>query len=179
MLTTSQPNVKPPTSWSDCVMSRSLNSARVRQSAPAPRGPVLTREQSMEAWVQARGLADPNRPPLSFDKFLRGIASGNWDNAPEERALSEGTLTAGHLVPTPLSSRVIDLARNASRVLQAGAITVPMGSQTLKLARLTGEGTPAWKNENASITAADMTFDSVTFQARTLVRLVTLSVELF
>jgi hypothetical protein len=42
----------------------------------------------------------------------------------------------GHLVPTALSSRVIDLARNQARVFQAGAITVPMGAQTLKLAKV-------------------------------------------
>jgi len=82
-------------------------------------------------------------------------------------------------VPAPLSSRVIDLARNQTRVFQAGAQTVPMTSQTLALARLTSEGTPAWKTEGASITAADMVFDRVTFTARTLVRLVQLSVELF
>jgi HK97 family phage major capsid protein len=147
-----------------------------------PREPVLTREQSVEQWCQQRGLFDPpaEGERLSFDRYLRGIVTGNWDGAEHERALSEGTLTAGgHLVPTPLSSRVIDLARNATRVFQAGAITVPMTAQTLKLARLTGEGTPAWKAENAAITAADMTFDAVTFTARTLVRLVTLSVELF
>jgi HK97 family phage major capsid protein len=63
--------------------------------------------------------------------------------------------------------------------MQAGAVTVPMTSQTLKLARLTGEGTPAWHAENAAITAADMTFDAVTFTARTLTRVVKLSVELF
>jgi HK97 family phage major capsid protein len=74
---------------------------------------------------------------------------------------------------------VIDLARNRTVVFRAGAITVPMGSQTLALARLTSEGTPAWKTENAGITAADMVFDRVTFTARTLVRLITLSVELF
>jgi len=54
-----------------------------------------------------------------------------------------------------------------------------MTSQTLALARLTSEGTPAWKTENAAISAADMVFDRVTFTARTLVRLITLSVELF
>jgi HK97 family phage major capsid protein len=54
-----------------------------------------------------------------------------------------------------------------------------MTAQTLKLARLTGENSPDWKAENAAITAADLTFDSVTFTAHTLVRLVTLSVELF
>jgi hypothetical protein len=42
---------------------------------------------------------------------------------------------------------VIDLARNQTRVLQAGGQTVPMTSQTLKLAGLTGEGTPGWKSE--------------------------------
>jgi HK97 family phage major capsid protein len=95
--------------------------------------------------------------------------------------MSEGTLTAGgHLVPTPLSARVIDLARNRMQVMRAGAITVPMTAQTLKLARLTGEGTPGWKNEGAAITAtADLAFDSVTFTARTLTRVVTLSAELF
>ena len=126
-----------------------------------------------------RGLI-PDDQPLSFDRYLRGLATGNWDGAEHERALSEGTATAGgHLVPTPLSARVIDLARNRTGVFQAGAITVPMTAQTLKLARLTSEGTPAWKTENAAITDADMTFDSVTFTARTLVRLVNLSVELF
>jgi hypothetical protein len=34
-------------------------------------------------------------------------------------------------VPAPLSARVIDLARNQTRVFQAGAVTVPMTSQTL------------------------------------------------
>jgi HK97 family phage major capsid protein len=158
-----------------------LRAAATRQQTPTvPTEPVLTREQSVYDWCQQRGMFDPADRALSFDRYLRGIVTGQWDGADHERALSEGTLTAGgHLVPTPLSARVIDLARNQTRVFQAGAITVPMTAQTLKLARLTGEGTPAWKAENAAITDADMTFDSVTFTARTLVRLVKLSLELF
>ena len=161
-----------------------LRGAAVRRPGPAPaRGPVLTREQSVEQWAQTRGLFEPgtdDRPP-SFDRYLRGIVSGNWDGAEQERAMSEGSLTAGgHLVPTPLSSRVIDLARNQMQVMRAGAVTVPMTAQTLKLARLTGEGTPGWKSEGAAITAtADLAFDAVTFTARTLTRVVTLSAELF
>jgi HK97 family phage major capsid protein len=161
-----------------------LRAAATRRPAgPAvPHEPVLTREQSVEAWCQQRGLFEPpadERSP-SFDRYLRGIVTGNWDGAEHERALSEGTLTAGgHLVPVPLSSRVIDLARNQMQVMRAGATTVPMTAATLKLARLTSEGTPAWKSENAAITDADMVFDSVTLTARTLVRLVKLSVELF
>jgi HK97 family phage major capsid protein len=158
-----------------------LRAAATRRTGPAvPREPVLTREQSVYDWCQARGMFDGADQELSFDRYLRGIATARWDGAEHERALAEATVGAGGaLVPSPLSSRVIDLARNATRVFQAGAVTVPMTSQTLALARLLTEGTPAWKTENAAITAADMTFDRVTFTARTLVRLITLSVELF
>jgi HK97 family phage major capsid protein len=108
------------------------------------------------------------------------MATGVWTGADHERALAEATVGAGGaLVPAPLSARVIDLARAATRVFQAGAVTVPMTTQTLAIPRLLTEGTPAWKSENAAITAADMTFDRVTFTARTLVRTILLSVELF
>jgi HK97 family phage major capsid protein len=158
-----------------------LRAAATRRPGPeAPRSPVLTREQSMYDYLAARGAFHPDDQALSFDRYLRGIATADWTDAPAERALAEATIGAGGaLVPSPLSSRVIDLARNATRVFQAGAVTVPMTAQTLALARLTSEGTPAWKTENAAITAADMVFDRVTFTARTLVRLITLSVELF
>jgi HK97 family phage major capsid protein len=158
-----------------------LRAAPVRQPGPdVPREPVLTREQSVYDWLQARGAFDQADQPLSFDRYLRGLATADWTGAPQERALAESTIGAGGaLVPAPLSARVIDLARNRTVVFRAGAQTVPMTSQTLALARLTSEGTPAWKSENATITAADMVFDRVTFTARTLVRLITLSVELF
>ena len=158
-----------------------LRAAAVRRPGPAtPREPVLTREHSVYDWAQTRGLITEAEQPPSFDRYLRGIATGRWDGAEQERALSEGTLTAGgHLVPTPLSARVIDLARNSMRVMQAGSVTVPMTAATLKLARLTVEGTPAGHAENAAITDVDMTFDSVTFTARALTRVVKLSVELF
>jgi HK97 family phage major capsid protein len=158
-----------------------LRAAQTRRPGPAaPRDPVLTREQSVHDWLQARGAFEPADHELSFDRYLRGLATARWDGAEHERALAEATVGAGGaLVPAPLSARVIDLARNQTRVFQAGAQTVPMTSQTLALARLTSEGTPAWKTEGATITAADMVFDRVTFTARTLVRLVQLSVELF
>jgi HK97 family phage major capsid protein len=159
-----------------------LRAAATRRPGPAvPREPVLTREQSVYDWLQARGRFDQaDAEGLSFDRYLRGMATGQWEGAEHERALAEGTVGAGGaLVPAPLSARVIDLARNRTVVMRAGAQTVPMQSNTLALARLTSEGTPAWKSENATITAADMVFDRVTFTARTLVRTILLSVELF
>jgi HK97 family phage major capsid protein len=152
-----------------------------RPTGTVPREPVLTRDQSVYDWLQARGRFDQAAAEgLSFDRYLRGMATGQWEGAEHERALAEATVGAGGaLVPAPLSARVIDLARNRTVVFRAGAQTVPMTSNTLALARLTSEGTPAWKSENATITAADMVFDRVTFTARTLVRTILLSVELF
>ncbi len=140
-------------------------------------GDLLRPDQSVTDWLRrAHQLPQDQAGEQSFDRYLRELVSESRPQA----SLSEGTLTAGgHLVPTPLAAQVIDLARNATRVFQAGAVTIPMNAATLKVPRLTAEGTPGWHAENAAITAADMTFDAVTFTARTLTRLVTLSMELF
>lgn len=140
----------------------------------APR--LLTRADSLSGWA-GDNSADP---PPSFDKYIRGIVTNNWRDADQERALAEGTQSAGgYLVPAPLASFVIDIARNQTRVIQAGAVTIPMEAQTLRVPRLINEGAPAWRNENAQIPEVDMTFDSVLFTAKSLDRLVILSRELF
>ncbi|WP_172651416.1 phage major capsid protein [Rhodococcus opacus] len=160
------------------------NERTVRSSTPKKQTlsglQILTREQSVETWGRDNGYATADSEGASFDKFIRGIVTRDWQGAEQERALAEGTLSAGgYLVPTPLASNVIDLVRNQAAVIQAGAQTIPMTSQTLKVPRLTGEGTPAWRNENAAISAQDLTFDAVTFTARSLARMVIMSRELF
>jgi HK97 family phage major capsid protein len=140
---------------------------------------VLLPNQSLAEWSK-RNLPE-NDYRGTFDNYIRGLIHGPSALSPaeEQRALSEGTLTAGgHMVPTPVASNVIDLARSKMRVMQAGAITVPMTSDTLKVPRLTGEGSPAWHSENAAISSADLVFDAVTFNSMTLTRLVQVSIEL-
>jgi HK97 family phage major capsid protein len=165
----------------DQVAELRAGAARRRTVGPTDDSSVLTREQSVDDWCRTRGLyAAEDADDVSFDRWLRGITVGDWSGAEHERALNEGTATAGgHLVPTPLAARVIDLIRNASVVNRVGATTLPMTTSTLKIPKLTGEGTPAWKSEGAAITAVDLTFGSLTFTAQTLVRLVTISAELY
>ncbi len=117
---------------------------------------------------------------LSFGKWLKGSLLGDWRGADEERALSIGTppAGAGFLVPTPLAAGVIDLARNAARVMQAGASTVRMEYETLKLARQTSDVAATWRAEAAPITTTDLTFDVVTLTAHTLAGIVRVSREL-
>src|SRR5262249_48722697 len=83
-----------------------------------------------------------SHPQLSWRKSLRGITTGNWEGAAQERSMSEGTGSAGgFLVPTPLSDQVIDRARNAVVTMKAGATVVPMDAATLAIARVTGDPT--------------------------------------
>jgi HK97 family phage major capsid protein len=137
-------------------------------------------ERRMADYVRARGLVREDEEQLSFGRYVRGMVTGDWRGADaERRALVEGTASAGgHLVPTPLSARIIDKARNQTRVMQAGAQIVPMESQTLKLARVVGDPTAAWHTELATISASDMTFDAVTLSAKALASRVLISREL-
>jgi HK97 family phage major capsid protein len=137
-------------------------------------------ERRMADYVRARGLVREEEEQLSFGRYVRGMVTGDWRGADaERRALVEGTASAGgHLVPTPLSARIIDRARNQTRVMQAGAQVVPMESSTLKLARVVGDPTAAWHTEMATISASDMTFDAVTLTAKALASRVLISREL-
>jgi HK97 family phage major capsid protein len=109
--------------------------------------------------------------------YVRGIVTGRWNGAEELRTMAEGSTPGSYLVPTPLAGYYIDLVRNATQVVKAGAMTVPFDSATLKIGRQTGDVTAAWKAENAGITFSDANFDVVTFQAQMLVAGSKLSIE--
>ena len=119
--------------------------------------------------------------PLRLGKYVKGMVTGDWRNADNERrALSEGTDSAGgHLVPAPLSDEVIDLARANSTAIKAGAQTLVMETETLKIPKVTADPTAAWTAENAVISASDPTFSALTLTPTKLGILVKLSVELF
>jgi len=140
--------------------------------------PVLRSAQRLSNLPPTDG--SPPEPSVNLDTIVRSLVTGDWSKVPvEERAMSIGTPSAGGFaVPEALSSRIIDRARNQARVLQAGALTVPMESNTLKLARVVGDPTAAWKVENAQASASDMTLEAVTFTVRTLISIVKASVEL-
>lgn len=141
---------------------------------------VLGREQRVTDWAASRGYVRDEHRDLNLGLALRGWLTGRWDGAErEQRALQEGTQAGGGvLVPTPLSAGIIDRARNVSRCFQAGARVVPMDSQTLKVPRIAGSPSPAWRAENATIAEGDLTFDSITFTAKSLALIVKASREL-
>jgi HK97 family phage major capsid protein len=129
---------------------------------------------------QFKGDFDPELEGVSLGRFVRGIATGNWKGAELERktAMSSSSTAGGYLIPEVLSTRVIDLARNKSFVIQAGVGTVPMTSQTLLMAAVTGDPSVAWYAENATIAETDMTFGRQLFTAHKMAAICRVSNEL-
>ncbi|MEV7457977.1 phage major capsid protein [Pseudarthrobacter oxydans] len=79
------------------------------------------------------------------------------------------TLTGGAaVVPQVWAAQLIDLARNKSAVMQAGAQVVPMDASVVKIGRLTGDPTAAFRTEGSLITPSDPALDNVTLTAQTM-----------
>ena len=151
-------------------------------NAPEGRARVLTRGQKMADFA---GTGYPMGPDdgssLGLHRYLKAVVTGDWTGLPsgaKAQAVGVGAL-GGFIVPTQLSTQIIDLARNASVAIRAGALTVPMDTSELTMARLAGDGSGSWKQENAAAAVSDLSFERVTFKARTLVAIVKSSVELF
>jgi HK97 family phage major capsid protein len=143
-----------------------------------PKSTLLTKEQKFVDAVKGSYL--PEYENLSIGRLLNGWINGDWSGAElEQKAMTSSPTTAGGiLIPTVLSARIIDLARNACVVMRAGAQTIPMSSNNLTVARATSDVTAGWYAANGAITESDAAFDSVSFAAKKLAVLVRVENEL-
>lgn len=144
-----------------------------------PEDGLLTRSHKLLDLAEPFTI-DGEKRKLSIGKLVRGSLTGEWKDADaEKRAMSEGALAGGgYMVPAELSAQILDLARNQARVMAAGAITIPMDSSKLTIAKVIQDLTPHWKKENEPITESEMNFGAADFEAKTLVGMCRLSVEL-
>jgi HK97 family phage major capsid protein len=167
-----------------------LGEMRADIERPIVAGPVVQRDDNsmiyvprnihpgeVRAYKPNEAIAEARYTGPGLGAFVRGIATGRWNGAEELRVLAEGSTPGIYNVPTPLAGYQIDMVRNATQAISAGAVSVPFDSQTLKIARQTGDVTSAWKAENAAITFSDTNFDVVTFTAQMLVAGSKLSIE--
>ena len=142
-------------------------------------GPVVLKASQSYADV-LKGTYPVEWDRLSLGRVMRGYLTGDWSGAElEQKAMASSPTSAGGiLIPAPLAARIIDIARNRAVAFQAGVVTVPMTTATLKLARVTQDVTAGWYSEAGAITVSDAAFDSVTFTARKLAALVVVNNEL-
>ncbi|MDZ4784242.1 MAG: phage major capsid protein [Planctomycetia bacterium] len=117
---------------------------------------------------------------LSLGRMLKGSITGDWRGADaERRAMGEGSNNlGGYLVPDALWSQVLDAARAKSAYVQAGAITVPMETETLAMPRIDADPTFAFKGENDAFSESTVGFGLVNLVSRTFGTIVKVSEEL-
>ncbi|HEY2363488.1 MAG TPA: phage major capsid protein [Candidatus Angelobacter sp.] len=133
---------------------------------------VLTNSQSFASAVE-----DDPRHTFGFGDFVKSLVAPN----PEiQAALSEsGGVASGDVtVPTFLLPGLIDLMRAKTVCIQAGALTVPIETETTNIARISADPTPTWRSEAGAVALADPTFERIQFKPQSLAVLVKVSQEL-
>lgn len=155
---------------------------------PVKGAPLLTNKQSLHGYIRSRGPSNTLVPlndgtfggqEPDFGKFMKGVVTGDWTNAALEKQMVNLVTGSQYLIPEIWSSAIIDMARNASYVNQAGAQWSPMENRTLHIARQIDDAQLHWKAENDPIPQSSPTFDSITMSAKTLAGYVMMSVEEF
>ena len=128
--------------------------------------------------IPTERFATERHDGIGLGQTLRAMITGPR-NDDEKRALAEGTDSAGgYTVPTPLAMEFIDKLRAKSVLIQAGARTIDMTSETLAIAKLATDPQATWTAENGSVTESDPTFARVDLTAKKLIGITRLSREL-
>ncbi len=137
---------------------------------------ALKPQQRFKTWATAK-KADEYKG-LSIGRYLRSMIVGAETDI-ERRALAEGTDSAGGFTtPTTLGAELIDMLRANSVLMQAGARTIPLTTNSHSIAKLLSDPVPAWRDENAAVAESDMTFGNVPFVPKSLAVKTYVSLEL-
>jgi HK97 family phage major capsid protein len=144
--------------------------------------PVFNRRSktSVREWYEKENRVDESLRGMTFGRIAKAYLFGPSNEA-EERALGEGTPSAGgYTVPEVIATEFVDRLRPKSRVLQAGANVITIDDKTSKysLAKLVNGLTVEWKAENSQQSPADPSFGQVAFEFKTARALCVLSNEL-
>lgn len=142
--------------------SYSMNYGKTETAVPVEVDKLALRND--ETLVSRLGLKNN----LDLGKFVRGMVTGNWENAEAERR-SYTTTATGVLIPQELSAQIIDAARNVSLFTSAGVPIVPMTSGNLTIAKVKKDPTFKFKKEGeAADESTDFELDSVDLKAKTI-----------
>jgi HK97 family phage major capsid protein len=113
--------------------------------------------------------------------MIKGVATGNWTGADNERRALQGNVDAsgGFLLPASLSDITLDFLRDASVLSQAGVRVIEMKDRVYGIPRLASDPVSYWRSENVAITESSPTFERADLRSFTCGALVDLSQELF
>jgi HK97 family phage major capsid protein len=142
--------------------------------------PVCRDEQALMLGKEQR-MADrfPNTQNLSLGKYLRGIITGDWENAAAEaqeyRSLT--TVSGAALIPQVLSAQVLDAVRAKSVLFQSGASLAPMTARNLVIPAVKTDPVFAFKAEGEPVEESTIEFEGIELKAKTAYGLVSVTLE--
>lgn len=113
-------------------------------------------------------LIDVNKEDrnLSLAKYIRGIVTGDWKGAEDEKRAITTTAT-GTLIPQVLSAQIIDLARDQSLFTLANVPIIPMDSNNVTISKLKKDPIFKFKKEGEEAEESSMELESVTLKSKT------------
>jgi HK97 family phage major capsid protein len=137
-------------------------------------------EKPVKVYQRGERFADhlDNPDNLSVGRAIRGMISGDWSGAENEKRSLATSSNGGLLVPLSVFANVIDLARAKSVAAQSGARFVPMPDGNMSLVRVASATGFESKVENEAFSGGAVSFAPVNLKAFTLGTTVALSREL-
>lgn len=144
------------------------------------------------------GFSPHDRTRYSLHRAIRAMASRDWRGAeyeleasdavarqlgrearglfvpadilatPQTRAIAKSGSGANIIATDLMPQTFIELLRNASRVLEAGATILPNLRGNVAIPRRTSGATAQWLAEAGTVTATDSVFDQVTLSPKTV-----------
>ena len=118
-------------------------------------------------------------PSVNFGDVVRGMVTGHWDESIQAADHTIGRDgSGGYLVGSSVASEVIDLARNQSVLMRAGARTMQMRTGEVRMMRITKDPEVQWVGEAKKIPMTESAFGLITLRARKMGTLVSLSREM-
>jgi len=144
-------------------------------------GPIrafdITQKEELRKAIRAEGKGNIENPgELRFGRAIKSLITG--EDCPEKRAIGT-TGTGNYLIQDELASQIIPEILAETRVVQAGALTVPIGQATQTIAKVSAGPDTEWKEENQAYSGGEnITFTGITLSPKVLFSLVVSSQEL-
>ena len=121
------------------------------------------------------GDVDPNMPSIG-DLVVSALTGRKNESL---GAVVAGVESSGGYTITPQASAMfLDALRAASVCQRAGALTVPLDSSEMTIAKLDSDATAVWRGETVAVTASQPSFGRITLKPKVLAAIVPASVEL-
>lgn len=142
------------------------------ETADGERGTIFRNGHPME-----ESIHEARRCEVGVGDAFRDIALGKISNLHQRSAILSGD-GAQYLLTPSLSARVIDLARNKSIAMKAGAGVFNMDGSEVSMVKVLSDPTGYWVGEGVRPTVNKPTFGRLNFRVKKLGFLVKMSREL-